>query len=72
MFISVDRRRNLLKKDLRRNLFYLFAGWSGRFGLPFAHSGHHTMKTAALDKSTPTDFEFSALQVIVFTKNMRA
>ncbi len=28
----MERRRNLLKKDLRRNLFYLFAGWSGKFG----------------------------------------
>ena len=35
MCFLVDRRRNLLKKDLRRNLFYLFGSWSGRFGAPF-------------------------------------
>ena len=55
---SVERRRNLLKKDLRRNLFYLFAGWSGRFGQPFSHS-----RSSTLDRSTPSEFEFSALQV---------
>ncbi len=35
----MERRRNLLKKELRRNLFYLFSGWSGKFGLPFEGGG---------------------------------
>lgn len=28
----------LLKRDLKQNLFNLFAGWSGRFGRPFGCS----------------------------------
>ncbi|XP_059089513.1 protein furry-like isoform X3 [Tigriopus californicus] len=34
----LERRRNLLKKSLRKDLFYLFAGWSGKFGYPFESS----------------------------------
>lgn len=36
--LIVERRRNLLKKSLRKDLFYLFAGWSGKFGYPFESS----------------------------------
>ena len=33
---NLEQRRNLLKKDLRRNLFYLFASWAGNnYGFPF-------------------------------------
>ena len=37
MFLSltVERRKNLLRKELRRDLFYLFAGWAGKHGQAF-------------------------------------
>ena len=70
--IAVDRRRNLLKKELRRNLFYLFAGWSGRFSLPFEGkasladdpaAASAIVASAAAATSPTTEFEFSALKV---------
>ena len=53
-----------MRKELRRNLFYLFAGWSGRFGNSFeaSKSFHKDQETANATGTTP-DFEFSALQV---------
>ncbi|KHJ49277.1 hypothetical protein D918_00402 [Trichuris suis] len=30
---SIEKRLNLMSNDLRKNLFYLFASWSGRLGL---------------------------------------
>lgn len=50
-----------MKKNLRRNLFYLFAGWSGKFGHPF-ESSHH-MKGSVSEQ--PTDFELSALESMI-------
>ena len=31
----MERRKNLLRKELRRDLFYLFAGWAGKHGQAF-------------------------------------
>jgi len=53
----LDKRRTLIRKELRRHLFNLFAGWSGRFGQLF---GMNTRP--ANNDNTCTEFEFSALQ----------
>ena len=56
----LDKRRTLIRKDLRRNLFTLFAGWSGRFGQLFG------IKTnPANSDNTCTEFEFMALQTML-------
>ena len=34
----MEVRPSLLKRDLRQQLFILFASWSGKFGLPFSLS----------------------------------
>lgn len=47
--------RTLLKRDLRRNLFTLFAGWTGRFGRPLGALG-------ALGVSTTTSVSSSQSQ----------
>merc|ERR1719422_1634964 len=57
----LDKRRTLIRKDLRRHLFNLFAGWSGRFGQLF---GMANAKPANND-STCTEFEFQALQTML-------
>ena len=72
---SLEQRKDLLKKDLKCNLFYLFAGWSGRFGQPFEQSHSSLTKssfsqvigadTSGTDKSQPTDFELSALESMI-------
>ena len=57
---SVEKRGNLLKKDLRHKLFFLFAAWSGRFGLPFDSS-----TTKVSFEGAATDFEFLALDSMI-------
>lgn len=49
----------LLGHDLRRNLFYLFATWSGNLGVPFGG----VEKRASAEESL-TDLEFAALQAM--------
>ena len=56
----LDKRRTLIRKDLRRHLFNLFAGWSGRFGQLF---GMNTKP--ANNDNTCTEFEFQALQTML-------
>jgi hypothetical protein len=69
----LDKRRTLIRKELRKNLFNLFAGWAGRFGQIF---GFNTRPTALGSTSyssnnnnnnntTCTEFEFSALQAML-------
>jgi hypothetical protein len=55
----LDKRRTLIRKELRKNLFNLFAGWAGRFGQIF---GFNT-RPANGPNGPCTEFEFSALQV---------
>ena len=72
---SLEQRKDLLKKDLKSNLFYLFAGWSGRFGQPFEQCHNSLTKstfsqapgvdTSGIDKQHPTDFELSALESMI-------
>ena len=57
----LDKRRTLIRKEPRRNLFNLFAGWSGRFGQIFGLSS----RTASTTDNTCTEFEFSALQAML-------
>ncbi len=65
---NLERRRNLLRKDLRRNLFYLFASWSGKFGLPFDQvksSVSLVTSTTETDSTAITEFEFSSLRAMI-------
>ena len=48
----MEKRENLLKKDLRNNLFNLFAGWSGRFGQVFSDHHHHSTGSGGTGKSS--------------------
>ena len=54
---QLDKRRTLIRKELRRNLFNLFASWSGTFGQLF---GLNTRPTNS--DNTCTEFEFMAIQ----------
>ena len=56
---NLEQRRNLLKKDLRRSLFYLFASWAGKFGYPFEKASTKS------DQTPPTEFEFSSLRAMI-------
>ena len=58
---NLEQRRNLLKKDLRRNLFYLFTSWAGKFGNPFEKSA----TTNSEASQTTSDFEFSSLRAMI-------
>ena len=72
---SLEQRKDLLKKDLKCNLFYLFASWSGRFGQPFEQCHNSLTKTSfsqvsgvdtsGMDRQQPTDFELSALESMI-------
>jgi hypothetical protein len=72
---SLEQRKDLLKKDLKCNLFYLFAGWSGKFGQPFEQSHNSLTKssfsqvagadTSGSEKVQPTEFELSALESMI-------
>ena len=55
---SLEQRRNLLKKDLRRNLFYLFASWAGKYGHPF--SSKNDQNSVEIN-----DFEFDSLRAMI-------
>ena len=57
----LDKRRTLIRKELRKNLFNLFAGWAGRFGQIF---GFNT-RPANGPNGSCTEFEFSALQAML-------
>ncbi|RWS16502.1 protein furry-like protein [Dinothrombium tinctorium] len=52
----VESRNNLLSRDLRRSLFYLFASWSGKYGSTLAVEKHH------LSDEELSNIEFIALQ----------
>lgn len=56
---SLENRHNLLGCDLRRNLFYLFASWSGKYGSHFGLGDRKTVK-----EELCSEFEFSALQAM--------
>lgn len=56
---SLENHTHLLGHDLRRNLFYLFATWSGNLGVPFGG----VEKRNSADE-TLTELEFSALQAM--------
>ncbi len=50
----------LLSRDLKRNLFNLFASWSGQFSKPLGINSHGT---ANLNNNEEDKLQFSALQV---------
>ena len=62
--LAVERRRNLLKRELRRDLFYLFSSWSGIYGTPFDKSspgvGGGLAPNAAISAAANVAVSFSA------------
>ncbi|XP_064474584.1 protein furry-like [Ornithodoros turicata] len=54
---SLECQTQLLGHDLRRNLFYLFASWSGNMGVPFG-------VTEKRPAESLTELELSALQAM--------
>uniref|UniRef100_T1J0K0 DAD domain-containing protein n=1 Tax=Strigamia maritima TaxID=126957 RepID=T1J0K0_STRMM len=53
---SLESRSTLLSRTLRQNLFYLFASWSGKFGVPFGFSEKKCFKSDFC-----TEFEMQSL-----------
>lgn len=49
----------LLKRDLRRNLFMLFASWSGPYGKPLA-----SISSLHEEEKSCTELQLSALQAM--------
>jgi hypothetical protein len=56
---SVDVRPSLLKRDLRQQIFILFAGWSGSFGRPFGF-----ISSSAAKEQEPTKLELTAVEAM--------
>jgi hypothetical protein len=59
-FVSVETCHTLLKRDLRRSLFTLFAGWSGQFGRPLGHAS----TSQDVEEKRCTELQLSALQAM--------
>ncbi|EFX83758.1 hypothetical protein DAPPUDRAFT_223280, partial [Daphnia pulex] len=55
----LDLRPSLLKRDLRQQLFILFAGWSGKFGRPFGFNS-----SSAAKEQEPTELELTAVEAM--------
>ena len=63
---NLEQRRNLLKKDLRRNLFYLFASWAGKYGQAFVKSSNFDANSSNnSNQNAQSDFEFSCLRAMI-------
>lgn len=58
---KVDSRVNLIGRDLRRNLFYLFSHWTGQFSSCLTNNKQPHIHDP---EYSPTKFEFSALQAM--------
>lgn len=56
---AVDVRPSLLKRDLRQQLFILFAGWSGKFGRPFGFNS-----SSAAKEQEPSELELTAVEAM--------
>ncbi|XP_063986587.1 protein furry isoform X3 [Diachasmimorpha longicaudata] len=56
---SLDTCHSLLKRDLRRNLFTLFATWAGPYGKPLTNSS-----TSLDEEKTCSELQLSALQAM--------
>jgi hypothetical protein len=57
-WITVETCVTLLMRDVRRNLFTVFAGWSGRFGRPLGHP----VSSLEADERPCSELQLSALQ----------
>lgn len=55
----VEIRTSLLKRDLRQQLFILFAGWSGKFGRPFGFNS-----SSAAKEQEPSELELTAVEAM--------
>ena len=58
---TLEQRETLIPKHLRKNMFYLFASWSGSFGVPFETKTDSSKSGDTLNR-VPTNFELGALQ----------
>ncbi|XP_076040545.1 microtubule binding protein furry isoform X4 [Oratosquilla oratoria] len=52
---SLEQRQTLIPRALRKSLFFLFASWSGKFGIPFG------FKSPESSNRQPSEFELCAL-----------
>ncbi|EFX69867.1 hypothetical protein DAPPUDRAFT_113271 [Daphnia pulex] len=55
----LDLCPSLLKRDLRQQLFILFAGWSGKFGRPFGFNS-----SSAAKEQEPTELELTTVEAM--------
>lgn len=62
-FVAVESRPSLLKRDLRQQLFILFAGWSGKFGRPFGVNQSSSAIGTAKEQE-PSELELVAVQAM--------
>ncbi|KAE8748600.1 furry [Frankliniella occidentalis] len=60
---SLETCHTLLKRDLRRNLFSLFTGWTGRFGRALG-VGQAQQEAQPDDSAACTELQLSALQAM--------
>lgn len=63
----MESRTSLLKRDLRQQLFILFAGWSGKFGRPFGFNSPSSIaaaSAAARDHQELSELELTAVQAM--------
>ncbi len=58
----MESRPSLLKRDLRQQLFILFAGWSGKFGRPFGFITPSS--TASAKEQDPSELEMTAVEAM--------
>ena len=60
---SVETCNTLLSRDLKRNLFNLFASWSGQYSKPLGISSNIIAISVNMEEEK---LQFGALQVIKF------
>lgn len=59
---TIDNRRNKLSRELRQNLFNLFAGWSGKYGNMFLNQRQVFNEQQMIDFSKMTELEYLSIK----------
>ena len=62
-FFLVELRPSLLKRDLRQQIFILFASWSGKFGRPFGVSSSER-GSASSKETEPTELQLTSVEAM--------
>ncbi|KAJ6218921.1 hypothetical protein RDWZM_004733 [Blomia tropicalis] len=58
----IEQRTNKLSRELRHNLFNLFASWSGRYGAMFINNSNYQQPTHPLDFIGMTELEYLSIR----------